>query len=80
MMEVHLSAQVHVLTGLGYPPTEHGIAIYNQQLSQLMSTLMPAEADQLQRDSRDLWRTTLGHAFGLPDPSEWEGKPTEGEI
>ena len=75
MMEVHLSAQVHVLTGLGYPPTEQGIAMYNYQLSELMSTLMPGQADKLQRDSRDLWRTTLGLAFNLPLPEdEGEGK------
>lgn len=74
MMETHLSAQVHVLTGLGYPPTEQGIAIYNQQLQQLMSSVLPDEADRLQRESRDLWRTTLGWAFGLPKPGEDGGK------
>lgn len=75
MMEAHFSTQVTVLTALGYPQSEQGLQIYNGQLQQLMSSAAPGEQEKLRVGSRDLWRTTLGHTFGMPRPNDPEANP-----
>ena len=70
MMEVFLGTQVHVLAGLGYPPTEQGIALYNQQLAMIMQTSAPDIQEGLRIQGRDLWREVLGRAFGLYNDEE----------
>jgi hypothetical protein len=65
MMEVLLGSQVHILAGLGYPQSEQGLQLYNQQLGQLMQNCDPDEVDILQKASRDVWRHCLTKAFDL---------------
>ena len=62
-------------TALGYPQSEQGLQIYNGQLQQLMSSAAPGEQEKLRVGSRDLWRTTLGHTFGMPRPNDPEANP-----
>ncbi|GMH65006.1 hypothetical protein TrST_g9676 [Triparma strigata] len=70
MMETHLTAQVHILSGLGYPNSEQGISMYNQQLAQVMASSAPEDAEMLRVGSRDMWRLTLSSAFNLDlDPN-----------
>lgn len=66
MMECFIGTQVHVLAGLGYSPDEHGIALYNQQLAHLMTTLDPDTQEAVRVKGRDTWRCVLSSAFDIP--------------
>lgn len=65
MMEAFLSTQLHVLVGLGYPSNENGIALYNQQLGDFMSSCDPKIQEELRLASRDSWRHVLMTSFAL---------------
>lgn len=71
MMEAFLGTQVHVLAGLGYPPNEQGIGLYNQQLALLMQGCDPDTQEKLRIAGRDTWRSVLSTAFDIP-PKEIE--------
>jgi hypothetical protein len=65
MMQTYLGCQLHVLGGMGYTTDERGIALYNYQLAQLMSTADPSTQEKLRISSRDTWRTVLSLAFDV---------------
>lgn len=65
MMEAYLGSQVHVLAGLGYPPNENGLYLYNQQVAMFMQNTDPDTQEKLRIGSRDLWRTVLSTAFDI---------------
>jgi hypothetical protein len=65
MMEAYLGTQVHVLAGLGYPPNENGLHMYNQHVAMYMQNADPDTQEELRLGTRDLWRTVLATAFNL---------------
>lgn len=65
MMEAYLGTQVHVLAGLGYPPNENGLHLYNQHVAMYMQNADPDTQEELRLGTRDLWRTVLATAFHL---------------
>lgn len=68
MMEAYLGTQVHVLAGLGYPPNENGLHLYNSHVAMFMQNTDPETQEELRIGTRDLWRTVLSTAFGIsPD-------------
>lgn len=66
MMEIFVSVQIHVLTGLGYSPDQNGITLYNQHMLNLRQTMDPTDEEKLRLLSRDIWRETLTFAFNIP--------------
>jgi hypothetical protein len=56
MMETFFGTQVHVLAGLGYPPSEQGLGLYNEHLSRLLQRADPAVQERFRLAGRDLWR------------------------
>lgn len=65
MMQTFLEKQVHAIAGLGYPASEEGIRLYNQQLAELMQSSSPDIQEELRIQGRDMWREVLCLAFGL---------------
>jgi hypothetical protein len=71
-METYLGVQLHVLAGLGYPPDESGITMYQKQLMSFLqpSTLGvtavgPDVLEQIRISNRDAWRLVLCTAFNI---------------
>mmetsp|Transcript_15324 Transcript_15324/g.20959 ORF Transcript_15324/g.20959 Transcript_15324/m.20959 type:complete len:372 (-) Transcript_15324:152-1267(-) len=65
MMEAFLATQVHVLAGLGYPPDDQGLGLYNSHLATLLQSSDPTTQEKLRESGRDTWREVLCTAFGL---------------
>lgn len=70
MMEIFLTTQVHVISGLGYPSNEQGLTQYAKDLLKCIESLHGDETMQqlLQEIRRDTWREIVSLAFDLnPD-------------
>ena len=65
MMESFLGTQVHVLAGLGYPPDENGMGLYNHQLGTWLQDCDPDTQERMRTIGRDIWREVLCTAFGV---------------
>lgn len=66
MMQGYLGSQVHILAGLGYPPDEHGVSLYQYQFNEYVSTAAPETQERLRKLGRDVWRQVLSIAFDIP--------------
>eukprot|EP01083_Nonionella_stella_P036732 100231_1 len=52
MMEAYLGTQVHVLAGLGYPPNENGLHLYNSHVAMFMQNTDPETQEELRIGTR----------------------------
>lgn len=66
MMEVFLSTQIHVTTGMGYAPDEHGLTLYAQHLAECISNSDPTMQQLFQESRRDTWRDMVSIVFQVP--------------
>ena len=66
MMQGYLGSQVHILAGLGYSPDENGVALYQYQYNEFMSTADPDTQERLRKLGRDVWRRVLSISFDVP--------------
>jgi hypothetical protein len=65
MLQVYLTTQLHVLSGMGYRPDENGLAEFAEDL---MQCLLRAPMDQqmaFRSVRRDTWRLVVATTFGL---------------
>jgi len=78
MMQAFLEKQVHALSGLGYPASEEGIRIYNQQLAELIQKSSPDVQEEIRMQGRDMWREVLCLSFGLDLESAFTNSAQQG--
>ena len=68
MMEIFLTTQVHVISGLGYSSDEKGLTQYAQDLAQCLQETDDDMRDLFTEIRRDTWRELVAAAFDLqPD-------------
>jgi len=66
MMEIYLSTQVYVISGLGYSGDESGLQQYTQQLATFMTDVCDDEERETYRQvGNETWRELLATAFDL---------------
>ena len=66
MMEIYLSTQVFVISGLGYPGTEKGLETYTMHLAQFMQKKCDDDDKEMFRKvGNETWRELLSVAFEL---------------
>jgi hypothetical protein len=66
MMEIYLTTQVFVISGLGYPGTEKGLEAYTLHLAQFMQSKCDDEDKEMFRKvGNETWRELLAMSFQL---------------
>jgi hypothetical protein len=66
MMQIFLSTQLHVLTGMGYPASDEGLAKYSVDLMNCIQTTTDETMQELLNDSRrETWRDIVSIAFNV---------------
>jgi hypothetical protein len=65
MMEIYLSTQVFVISGLGFTGDERGLQHYTQVLAQYMQTCDEEIKDTYRRVGTETWRELLCTAFDM---------------
>jgi hypothetical protein len=65
MMEIFLTTQVHVISGMGYSPDEQGLGQYAQALSRCIQDSDDTMQELFQELRRDTWRELVATAFDL---------------
>ncbi|CAB9515141.1 expressed unknown protein [Seminavis robusta] len=66
MMEIYLSTQVFVISGLGYPGDERGLETYTRHLAEFMQHKCDdEERDSYKKVGQETWQELLATAFDL---------------
>lgn len=69
MMEIYLTAQAHVVAGLGYTPDEQGLTQYANSLRECIEQTDLTMQKLFEEVRRDTWREVVGTTFQI-DPKE----------
>ena len=66
MMEIYLSTQVYVISGLGYSGDEKGLENYTRHLAEFMTNKCSEEEREMYKKvGNETWKELLATAFGL---------------
>ena len=65
MMEIYLSTQVFVISGLGFSGDERGLQLYTQVLAQYMQTCDEEVKETYRKVGSETWRELLCTAFDM---------------
>ena len=66
MMEIYLSTQVYVISGLGYSGDEKGLQDYTQHLAEFIQNKCDDDdRDMFKKVGQEIWRELLIEAFNL---------------
>lgn len=65
MMEIYLSTQVFVISGLGYPGNEKGLEEYTRHLQQYIQSCNDDTKEMYRKVGNETWRELLATAFDL---------------
>jgi hypothetical protein len=66
MMEIFLTTQVHVISGVGYAASEEGLTKYAMDLAECIQSTSDITMQELLRDTRrEIWREIVATTFNL---------------